>query len=70
MSLAEIKAELKAMSREERVTLAEYLEILNRLDEPAVREEVNAAMRRMDGGRKLGEEEVLATHRQLLSEGH
>ena len=69
MSLVEIKAELKTMSRAERMTLAEYLEILNRLDEPVVREEVNAAMNRMDAGRKVSEEEVLAAHRQLLAEG-
>ena len=69
MSFAEIKAELKTLSRDERVTLAEYLEVLNRLDDPVVREEVNAAMRRMDDGRKVGEEEVLAAHEQLLSEG-
>ena len=69
MSLAEIKAELKTMSRDERMTLAEYLEILNRLDEPIVREEVNAAMNRMDTGRKVSEKEVLAVHRRLLVEG-
>ena len=69
MSPAEIKAELKTMSRAERMTLAEYLEILNRLDEPSVREEVNAAMKRMDAGRKVSEEEVLAADRRLLAEG-
>ena len=57
------------MSRDERMTLAEYLEILNRLDEPIVREEVNAAMNRMDTGRKVSEKEVLAVHRRLLVEG-
>ena len=57
------------MSRAERITLAEYLEILNRLDEPTVREEVNAAMNRMDAGRKVSEEEVLAADRRLVAEG-
>lgn len=69
MSLAEIKAELKAMNRAERLTLLEYVEILNRLDETNVRDEVNAAMQRMDAGRKVSEEEVLETHRGLLAEG-
>ena len=69
MSLAEIKAELKTMNRAERLTLVEYVEILNRLDDANVREEVNAAMRRMDAGRKIAEEEVLDTHRRLLAEG-
>lgn len=69
MSLAEIKTELKALSRAERLTLAEYLEVLNRLDAPEVREEVNAAMRRMDGGCKVSEEEVLGEHERLLAEG-
>ena len=69
MSLAEIKAELKTMDRAGRLTLAEYLETLNRLDEANVREEVNAAMQRMDAGRKVTEEEVFATHERLLAEG-
>lgn len=69
MSLAEIKAELKTMNRAERLTLVEYVEILNRLDDANVHEEVNAAMRRMDAGRKVSEEEVLDTHRRLLAEG-
>lgn len=57
------------MNRAERLTLVEYVEILNRLDDANVREEVNAAMRRMDSGRKIAEEEVLDTHRRLLAEG-
>lgn len=69
MSLAEIKAELKTMNRAERLTLVEYVEILNRLDDANVHEEVNAAMQRMDAGRKIAEEEVLDTHRRLLAEG-
>ena len=69
MSIVQIKAELKSMSREERLTVAEYLDILNRLDESSVRGEVSAAMGRMDGGRKVSEAEVLAAHQRLLSEG-
>ena len=69
MSLAEIKAELKTMNRAERLTLVEYVEILNRLDEANVREEVNAAMQRMDAGRKVTEEEVLDAHQRLAAEG-
>jgi hypothetical protein len=68
MSLAEIKTELKALSRAERLTLAEYLDVLNRLDAPKVREEVNAAMNRMDKGCKVSEEEVLGEHERLLAE--
>ena len=55
------------MSRAERLSLAEYLKVLNDLDSPEVREEVNAAMQRMDSGRKIGEEEVLAVHQRLGS---
>ena len=69
MSLAEIKAELKTMNRTERMTLVEYLEILNRLDDPNVREEVSAAMQRMDAGRKVTEEEVFAADQRLFAEG-
>lgn len=69
MGLAEIKAELKTMNRAERMTLVEYLEILNRLDDPNVRGEVGAAMQRMDAGRKVTGEEVLAADQQLLAEG-
>ena len=57
------------MNRAERLTLVEYLEILNRLDEANVREEVNAAMQRMDAGRKVTEEEVLDAHQRLAAEG-
>lgn len=57
------------MNRNERMTLVEYLEILNRLDDPNVRGEVSAAMQRMDTGRKVTEEEVFAADRQLLAEG-
>ena len=69
MILAEIKAELKTMNRAERMTLVEYLEILNRLDDPNVRWEVSAAMQRMDAGRKVTEAEVLAADQRLLAEG-
>ena len=69
MSLAEIKAELKTMNRAERLTLVEYVKILNRLDEGNVREEVSDAMQRMDAGRKVAEEDVFAAHRRLLAEG-
>jgi hypothetical protein len=69
MSLAEIKRELKAMSRAERLTVAEYLQVLNDLDAPEVREQVNAAMQRMDSGCKVSEEDVLAAHQRLLAEG-
>ena len=57
------------MSRAERLTIAEYLEVLNRLDSPEAREEVDAAMKRMDAGGKISEEEVLAAHQRLLAEG-
>ena len=57
------------MNRAERMTLAEYLEILNQLDDPNVRGEVTAAMKRMDAGRKVTEEEVLAADQRLLAEG-
>lgn len=70
MSLAEIKAALKTMNPVERLTLVEYVEVLNRLDEANVREEVNAAMQRMDAGRKISEEELLNAHQRLLAEGH
>ena len=57
------------MNRTERMTLVEYLEILNRLDDPNVREEVSAAMQRMDAGRKVTEEEVFAADQRLFAEG-
>ena len=50
MSLAEIKAELETMPLEERLSLAEYLHVLNRIDDPQVQREVNEAMARMDAG--------------------
>ena len=68
MSLAEIKEELKTMTKADRLTLAEYLDILNLVDDPKVREEVNAAMARMDAGRKVSEADVLGAHERLLAE--
>ncbi len=52
MSLAEIKEELKTMSRRQRLSLEEYLHVLNRIDDPKVQREVNEAMARMDAGEK------------------
>lgn len=69
MSVAEIKSELQGLSRAERLSLEEYLKILNHLDDPAVRERVNAAMKRMDAGQKVSQEEVMAAHERLLAEG-
>jgi hypothetical protein len=69
MSLAEIRAQVRTMSRSDRLSLAEYLDALNQLDDPAVSTEVNAAMQRMDAGRKISEAEVLAAHERLVAEG-
>ncbi len=55
------------MSRDERLTVAEYLEVLNQLDDPMVREEVSSAMDRMDSGRKISEDEVYAAHERRLA---
>lgn len=67
VSVAQIKQELKALSRDERLTVAEYLEVLNQLDDPMVREEVSSAMDRMDSGRKISEDEVYAAHERRLA---
>jgi uncharacterized protein YqgV (UPF0045/DUF77 family) len=57
MSIAEIKAELAAMSLEQRLSLEEYLRVLNRIDDPQVQREVNEAMARMDAGQRVEEAE-------------
>lgn len=69
MSLAEIRAQVRTMNRSDRLSLATYLDVLNRLDDPSVSDEVNAAMQRMDAGRKVSEAEVLAAHERLATEG-
>jgi len=69
MSAAEIREQLKSLSREERLSLAEYLDVLNRLDDPATAAEINSAMQRMDSGRKISEEQLLAAHQELLAKG-
>lgn len=69
MSLADIKLELKTLSRDERLSLAQHLAIINQLDTPEVRAEVQAAMDRMDRGQKFTEEQVFAEHERLLAEG-
>jgi hypothetical protein len=69
VSIADIKVELKRLSRDERLSLAQYLDVLNQLDDPTVRAELQAAMDRMDRGLKITQEEVYAEHERLLAEG-
>jgi len=57
MSIAEIKAELAAMPLEQRLSLEEYLRVLNRIDDPQVQREVDEAMARMDTGQSVDEDE-------------
>ena len=57
MSIAEIKEELKTMSRRQRLSLEEYLHVLNRIDDPKVQREVDEAMARMDAGNYVTEKE-------------
>ena len=57
MSIAEIKAELAAMPLEQRLSLEEYLRVLNRIDDPQVQREVDEAMARMDTGQSVDEVE-------------
>jgi hypothetical protein len=57
MSIAEIKAELAALPLVERLSIEEYLRVLNRIDDPQVRREVDEAMTRMDAGESVDETE-------------
>ena len=57
MSIAEIKEELKTMSRRQRLSLEEYLHVLNRIDDPKVQREVDEAMARMDAGNYVTQKE-------------
>ena len=45
-----MKEQLQTLSYEERLSLEEYLRILNRIDDPQVRRGVDEAMARMDAG--------------------
>ena len=47
MSIAEIKQELQTLPLDERLSLAEYLHVLNRIDDPQVQREVDEAMARI-----------------------
>ena len=53
MSLADMKEQLQTLSYEERLSLEEYLRILNRIDDPQVRRGVDEAMARMDAGESV-----------------
>jgi hypothetical protein len=69
VSLADIEQEVKTLSRDERLSLEQYIHVLNQLEDPVVRAEIQAAMDRMDRGQKITEEEVYAEHERLLAEG-
>ena len=69
MSLADMKEQLQTMSYEDRLTLEEYLRILNRIDDPQVRREVDEAMARMDAGQKFTMEDLRAAEERLQTEG-
>ena len=65
MSLADIKEELKLLPRDERLSLAEYLWVLNRIEEPEVLREVDEAMARMDAGEKYTLADLETAEEQL-----
>ena len=69
MSLAEMKDKLQTMSYEERLTLEEWLHVLNRIDYPAVKREVDEAMARMDAGQKFTMEDLRVAEERLQAEG-
>jgi hypothetical protein len=69
MSLAEIEREIGKLSAEEQDILASYLAVLKRARTPEFRRELGDAMRRMDGGNRIEEENVIAEHQRLISEG-
>ena len=58
MSLAEMKEKLQTLSLADRLSLEEYLHVLNRIDDPEVQREVNEAMARMDAGQKVTSAEL------------
>lgn len=64
-----MKEQLQTMSYEERLSLEEYLRILNRIDDPQVRREVDEAMARMDAGQKFTMEDLRVAEERLQAEG-
>ena len=64
-----MKDKLQTMSYEERLTLEEWLHVLNRIDYPAVKREVDEAMARMDAGQKFTMEDLRVAEERLQAEG-
>ena len=69
MTITEVKEQIDAMTDDERFYVAAYLAHLSNERDPAHREALAAANGRMDAGRKVPYEELLARHEALEAAG-
>lgn len=67
VSLTEIQEEIAKLSDEDREILAAWLALQRETKTPQFRQELGEAMRRMDAGRKVTEEQVEAAHERLVA---
>jgi len=69
MSLAEVKASIAGMSRDERLELAALIAHLNRAEDPEFQAELDRRMSAMDAGRKVSEADLEKRHKELSRQG-
>lgn len=69
MTIAEVKERIDTMTDDERFYVAAYLTHLANERDPNHRDALAAANRRMDAGRKVSFEELVARHEALEAEG-
>lgn len=69
MSLAQIKREVKTLSLDQRMELADYLARQEKASKAARRARIERRMKSMDRGRKFTQEQVQALHSALRSVG-
>jgi hypothetical protein len=69
MSLAEIKTEVRKLTRTEREELVAHIETVQQFDDPEWLESLARARDRMEAGHVHTEEEVLCLHEELIRQG-
>lgn len=69
MHLAEVKAAILSMSRDDRSEVAALIAHLNRAEDPEYQAELDRRMSAMDAGRKVSEADLEKRHRELSRQG-
>ena len=69
MTTKEVKAQIDAMSDDDRFFAAAYLQHLANESDETRKARLEGRMKRMDDGRKITQEQLLELHQQLEAQG-